>query len=110
MSAMSRAADRQVNWNTVLLRYPGKPDIQDLQLASADVGDAHGATIVPMIIPHNFRVRTDFLDSDTGFRSQPSFRPLVHAAARRTVARAAAAGGAGRASRATSTPTPRGTR
>jgi N-acyl-D-aspartate/D-glutamate deacylase len=76
MSAMSCAADRQVNWNTVLLRYPGKPDIQDLQLASADVGDAHGATIVPMIIPHNFRVRTDFLDSDTGFRSQPSFREL----------------------------------
>ena len=76
MSAMSRAADRQVNWNTVVLRYPGKPDIQDRQLASADVGDAHGATIVPMIIPHNFRVRTDFLDSDTGFRSQPSFRPI----------------------------------
>ena len=76
MSAMSRVADRQVNWNTVVLRYPGKPDIQDLQLASADVGRAHGATIVPMIIPHNFRVRTDFLDSDTGFRSQPSFRAL----------------------------------
>jgi len=76
MCAMSRVADRQVNWNTVLLRYPGKPDIQDLQLASADVGEAHGATIVPMMIPHNFRVRTDFLDSDTGFRSQPSFRPI----------------------------------
>jgi N-acyl-D-aspartate/D-glutamate deacylase len=76
MSAMSCAADRQVNWNTVLLRYPGKPDIQDLQLASADIGDAHGATIVPMMIPHNFRVRTDFLESDTGFRSQPSFRPI----------------------------------
>ena len=76
MSAMSRVADRQVNWNTVLLRYPGKPDIQDLQLASADVGRLHGATIVPMIIPHNFRVRTDFLDSDTGFRSQPSFRSI----------------------------------
>ena len=76
MSAMSCAADRQVNWNTVLLRYPGKPDIQDLQLASADAGNARGATIVPMIIPHNFRVRTDFLDSDTGFRSQPSFRAL----------------------------------
>jgi N-acyl-D-aspartate/D-glutamate deacylase len=73
---MSRVADRQVNWNTVVLRYPGTPDIQDRQLASADFGSTQGATIVPMIIPHNFRVRTDFLDSDTGFRSQPSFRPL----------------------------------
>ena len=29
-----------------------------------------------MIIPHNFRVRTDFLESDVGFKSQPSFTPL----------------------------------
>jgi N-acyl-D-aspartate/D-glutamate deacylase len=76
MSAMSRAADRQVNWNTVLLRYPGKPDIQDLQLASADFDREAGATIVPMMIPHNFRVRTDFLESDVGFRSQPAFVPV----------------------------------
>lgn len=76
LSAMSRAADRQVNWNTVLLRYPGKPDIQDLQLASADFDREAGATIVPMIIPHNFRVRTDFLESDVGFRSQPAFVPI----------------------------------
>jgi N-acyl-D-aspartate/D-glutamate deacylase len=87
MSAMSGAADRQVNWNTVLLRYPGKPDIQDLQLRSADVGSANGATIVPMIIPHNFRVRTDFLDSDVGFRSQTSFRELfTHAPEERLLA------------------------
>lgn len=76
LSAMSRAADRQVNWNSVLLKYPGKPDISDRQLRSADAGEAAGATIVPMIIPHNFRVRTDFRDSDVGFKSQPSFTPL----------------------------------
>jgi N-acyl-D-aspartate/D-glutamate deacylase len=76
MSAMSKAARRQVNWNTVLLRYPGKPDIQDLQLDSADFGREHGGTIVPMIIPHNFRVRTDFLESDVGFRTQPGFSEL----------------------------------
>ncbi|MCU1457239.1 MAG: aminoacylase [Actinomycetia bacterium] len=76
MSAMSRAARRHVNWNTVLLRYPGKPDIQDLQLGSAEVGRSEGAAIVPMMVPHNFRVRTDFLDSDTGFRSQPGFARL----------------------------------
>jgi N-acyl-D-aspartate/D-glutamate deacylase len=29
-----------------------------------------------MIIPHNFRVRTDFLDSDVGFRSVPGFERL----------------------------------
>jgi N-acyl-D-aspartate/D-glutamate deacylase len=80
MSAMSRAARRQVNWNSVLLSYPGKPDIQDRQLGSADYGRQDGATIVPMIIPHNFRVRTDFLDADTGFRTQPGFERIFDAA------------------------------
>ncbi len=79
MSAMSRAARRQVNWNSVLLNYPGKPDIQDLQLDSGDYGRQDGATIVPMIIPHNFRVRTDLLDSDVGFRTQPGFERLFEA-------------------------------
>jgi len=32
--------------------------------------------VVPMMIPHNFRVRTDFLDSDVGFHSLPGFAPL----------------------------------
>ena len=76
MAAMSRAARRQVNWNTVLLQYPGKPDIQDRHLDSADVGAGDGATIVPMMIPHNFRVRTDLLQSDVGFRTQPGFEEL----------------------------------
>jgi N-acyl-D-aspartate/D-glutamate deacylase len=76
LAAMSRAARRQVNWNSVLLRYPGKPDIQDRQLDSADFGREDGATIVPMIIPHNFRVRTDLLQSDVGFRTQPGFEEL----------------------------------
>ena len=76
MARMSHAARRHVNWNTVLLRYPGKPDIQDRQLASADEAREQGGVVVPMIIPHNFRVRTDFLDSDVGFRSLPGFAPL----------------------------------
>ncbi len=76
MSAMSKAARRHLNWNTVLLNFPGKPDIQDLQLESADFARAHGGTIVPMIIPHNFRVRTDFAESDVGFRTQPGFAEL----------------------------------
>ena len=32
--------------------------------------------IVPMMIPHNFRVRTDLLQSDVGFRTQPGFEGL----------------------------------
>jgi N-acyl-D-aspartate/D-glutamate deacylase len=76
MARMSRAARRHVNWNTVLLHYPGKPDIQDQQLASADQARDQGGLVVPMIIPHNFRVRTDFLDSDVGFRSLPGFAKL----------------------------------
>ena len=76
MASMSRAARRHVNWNTVLLRYPGRPDIQDRQLASADEAREQGGVVVPMMIPHNFRVRTDFLDSDVGFHSLPGFAPL----------------------------------
>jgi N-acyl-D-aspartate/D-glutamate deacylase len=70
---MSVAAHRQVNWNTVLLNYPAIPDIHERQLRSADHGAARGGCVVPMIIPHNFRVRTDLLQSDVGFRSVPGF-------------------------------------
>jgi N-acyl-D-aspartate/D-glutamate deacylase len=76
LAAMSVAADRHVNWNTILLNYPAIPDIHDRQLASADHGDAAGGFVVPMMIPHNFRVRTDFLESDVGFRSIPGFEEL----------------------------------
>jgi N-acyl-D-aspartate/D-glutamate deacylase len=70
---MSVAARRQVNWNTVLLNYPAIPDIHERQLRSADRASARGGCVVPMIIPHNFRVRTDLLQSDVGFRSVPGF-------------------------------------
>jgi N-acyl-D-aspartate/D-glutamate deacylase len=76
MAEMSAGAQRHLNWNTVLFKYPGMPDIQDRQLRSADVGAELGAAVVPMVIPHNFRVRTDFLESDVGFRTIPAFGPL----------------------------------
>ncbi|HSS09918.1 MAG TPA: amidohydrolase family protein [Acidimicrobiales bacterium] len=76
LTAMSLAAQRPVNWNTVLLNYPAIPDIHERQLASADKAEAVGGFVVPMIIPHNFRVRTDFLESDVGFRSVPGFEEL----------------------------------
>jgi hypothetical protein len=76
MGRMSAAGDRPLNWNTVLLNYPTIPDIHDRQLASADVGAALGGCVVPMIVPHNFRVRTDFLDSDVGFRPIAAFDPV----------------------------------
>ena len=73
MARMSAAGRRPLNWNTVLLNYPTIPDIHERQLASADVGSALGGCVVPMIVPHNFRVRTDFLDSDVGFRAIAAF-------------------------------------
>jgi len=68
MARMSALGGRPLNWNTVLVNYPAIPDIHERQLASADVGRSFGGCVVPMIVPHNFRVRTDFLDSDVGFR------------------------------------------
>jgi N-acyl-D-aspartate/D-glutamate deacylase len=76
LTNMAAAAGRPLNWNTVLLDYPAIPDIHERQLASADVAAAAGAVVVPMMIPHNFRVRTDFLESDVGFRSLPAFEGL----------------------------------
>jgi N-acyl-D-aspartate/D-glutamate deacylase len=76
MGRMSAAGQRPLNWNTVLLNYPAIPDIHDLQLASFDIGAALGGCVVPMIVPHNFRVRTDFLDSDVGFRPITAFNDL----------------------------------
>jgi N-acyl-D-aspartate/D-glutamate deacylase len=76
LTAMSVAARRHVNWNTVLLNYPAIPNIHERQLASADRAEAAGGFVVPMIIPHNFRVRTDFLESDVGFRMLPGFDEL----------------------------------
>ncbi|MHB1584617.1 MAG: N-acyl-D-amino-acid deacylase family protein [Acidimicrobiales bacterium] len=76
MAAMSVAARRPLNWNTILFNYPAIPDLADRQLRSADVGAAAGGWVVPMVIPHNFRVRTDFRESDVGFRSLPGFEDL----------------------------------
>ena len=80
LTDMAAAAGRPLNWNTVLLDYPAIPDIHERQLASADVAAAAGAVVVPMMIPHNFRVRTDFLESDVGFRSLPEFEGLFELA------------------------------
>ena len=76
MGRMSASGERPLNWNTVLLNYPTIPDIHERQLASADVGAVLGGCVVPMIVPHNFRVRTDFLDSDVGFRPIAAFDPI----------------------------------
>jgi N-acyl-D-aspartate/D-glutamate deacylase len=73
MGRMSVAGRAPLNWNTVLLNYPAIPDIHARQLASFDVGASLGGCVVPMIVPHNFRVRTDFLDSDVGFRPIAAF-------------------------------------
>jgi N-acyl-D-aspartate/D-glutamate deacylase len=67
------AGKAPLNWNTVLFHYPAIPDIHERQLKSFDVGASLGGCVVPMIIPHNFRVRTDFLDSDVGFRAIAAF-------------------------------------
>ena len=75
MGDMSAAADRHLNWNSVLIN-PRMPEIHEHQVASADAGRERGGCVVPMIIPHNFRTRTDFLDSDVGFRALPGWEWL----------------------------------
>jgi len=69
LADMSREGRAPINWNTVLLDYPGMPDIQDRQLDAVAEVAAMGGFVVPQIIPHNFRVRIDLLESDTGFRN-----------------------------------------
>jgi N-acyl-D-aspartate/D-glutamate deacylase len=69
LAEMSREGRAPVNWNTVLLDYPGMPDIQDRQLDAVAEVAAMGGFVVPQIIPHNFRVRIDLLESDIGFRN-----------------------------------------
>ncbi len=73
MARMSVAGHAPLNWNTVILNYPAVPDIHARQLRSFDVAAALGGCVVPMVVPHNFRVRTDFLDSDVGFRPIAAF-------------------------------------
>ena len=80
LADMSREAGRPVNWNTVLLDYPGMPDIQDRQLDAVGAVAALGGFVVPQIIPHNFRIRIDLLESDIGFRNTPEFAPLYEMA------------------------------
>jgi len=79
MARMSVAGGAPLNWNTVLLNYPAIPDIHERQLRSFDAGAQAGGCVVPMIVPHNFRVRTDFLDSDVGFRPIAAFDDVFRA-------------------------------
>ena len=80
MGDMSAAANRHLNWNSVLINEQ-KPEIHERQVGSADAARERGGCVVPMVIPHNFRTRTDFLESDVGFRLVPGWEWLFGLAA-----------------------------
>jgi N-acyl-D-aspartate/D-glutamate deacylase len=75
MAAMSRRADRHLNWNTVMING-AEPDLWRRQLALTDRARALGGWVVPQAIPHNFRTRTDFADAELGFRNLPGWDGL----------------------------------
>jgi N-acyl-D-aspartate/D-glutamate deacylase len=75
MAEMSARANRHLNWNTLMFS-PSDPDLWKRQLAASESARAHGGWVVPQVIPHNFRTRTDFEDAELGFRNLPGWDRL----------------------------------
>ncbi|MGH9056997.1 MAG: N-acyl-D-amino-acid deacylase family protein [Acidimicrobiales bacterium] len=59
MAAMSRAADRPLNWN-VLQVYGRNVDVVDHQLAGTGRSDGQGATVLALTLPDSFRTWLNF--------------------------------------------------
>src|SRR5581483_5785849 len=76
MTAMSLAADRPLNWN-VLGVSAANPDFHGQQLRATDHAAQHGATVIPLTLPHQMRIRLSFL---TGFvlDGLPGWREVMH--------------------------------
>jgi len=59
LADMSAAADRPLNWNTLLVN-PQAPDLWREQLRASDVAEARGGRVVPMFMPQNLQLQHDF--------------------------------------------------
>jgi len=75
LTAMSRAADRPVNWNTLRVLSPDRSRL-DHQLAAFDQGAADGACILALTYPDLQRARL-FLSTGVGFTAIPGWREFV---------------------------------
>ena len=75
MADMSARANRHLNWNTVMFS-PSDPGLWQRQIDASEAARARGGWVVPQVIPHNYRTRTDFLDAELGFRNLPGWDRL----------------------------------
>ena len=75
MADMSARANRHLNWNTLMFS-PSDPDLWRRQIDASESARARGGWVVPQVIPHNYRTRTDFLDAELGFRNLPGWDRL----------------------------------
>ena len=60
MAAMSRAAQRPLNWN-VLQVYGSTIEMQDKQLSASDYAAEHGGRVMALTLPDSLRTRLTFL-------------------------------------------------
>ncbi|HLY84763.1 MAG TPA: amidohydrolase family protein [Acidimicrobiales bacterium] len=63
MAAMSRAANRPLNWNVLVVNSRNR-DLIEHQLSASDYAAEHGAKVVALTLPDSFRSRLNFR---TGF-------------------------------------------
>jgi N-acyl-D-aspartate/D-glutamate deacylase len=59
MADMSAAADRPLNWNTVLVNQK-VPELHLQQLRASEDARARGGKVVPFFTPHNLQLQHDF--------------------------------------------------
>ena len=59
MAAMSRAANRPLNWNFIQV-YGQNKDFVDHQLTAGDYAADHGGRVVALTLPDSFRMRLNF--------------------------------------------------
>ena len=60
MAAMSRAAQRPLNWN-VLTVYGSTIELQEKQLSASDYAASHGGRVMALTLPDSLRTRLTFL-------------------------------------------------
>jgi len=75
MADMSARANRHLNWNTLMFS-PSDPGLWQRQIDASEAARARGGWVVPQVIPHNYRTRTDLLDAELGFRNLPGWDGL----------------------------------
>ncbi|MBO0731083.1 MAG: amidohydrolase family protein, partial [Acidimicrobiaceae bacterium] len=84
MADMSAAADRPLNWNTLLVNQKA-PDLHIRQLRAGEVARRRGGRVVPFFTPHNLQLQHDF-EPGYVFRAIPGWSWLFDLDADRRIA------------------------